>query len=101
MSNTTINMKSEYLTSKEQELVEFLTDKLIEVAWNPSMRKDFILQTSNHEQYRFNKYDIPSELEHCALFRFNIYNDNYERALMWAEQDERAGVARLIWRVSG
>ena len=76
MSNTTINMKSEYLTPEEQEFDNLLTDQLIEVIRNPSMRKDFILQTSNHEQYRFNKFDIPSELEHCALFRFNIYNDN-------------------------
>lgn len=86
MSNTTINMKSEYLTSKEQEFVEFLTDKLIEVAWNPSMRKDFIVQASDTEQYRFFKEDIPSEIENKALFLFNIVNGNYERALLWARQ---------------
>ena len=41
MSNTTIDMKSEYLTPEEQEFDNLLTYKLIEVVRNPSMRKDF------------------------------------------------------------
>ena len=86
MSNIAIDKKLEDLTSEEQEFVELLTDKLIEVAGNPSMRKEFIVQAPVLEQYRFFKSDIPSEIEHIALFRFNFYNDNYERALLWAEQ---------------
>lgn len=41
------------LTQEEQEFDNILTDKLIEVAYNPSMRKDFIVQASDTEQYRF------------------------------------------------
>lgn len=74
------------LTQEEQEFENILTDKLIEVAHNPSMRKDFIVQASDTEQYRFYKEDIPSEIENKALFLFNIVNGNYERALQWAEQ---------------
>lgn len=74
------------LTQEEQEFENILTDKLIEVAHNPSMRKDFIVQASDTEQYRFYKEDIPSEIEHKALFLFNLVNGNYERALQWAEQ---------------
>lgn len=74
------------LIKEEQEFVDVLTEKLIEIAKNPSMRKDFIIQPSASAQYRFFKEDIPSEIEHKALFMFNIANDNYERALLWAEQ---------------
>lgn len=74
------------LTQEEQEFDNILTDKLIEVAYNPSMRKDFIIQASDTEQYRFYKEDIPSEIERKALFLFNLVNGNYERALQWAEQ---------------
>ena len=72
------------LTQEEQEFENILTDKLIEVAHNPFMRKDFIVQASDTEQYRFYKEDIPSEIEHKALFLFNIVNGNYERALQMA-----------------
>ena len=51
-----------------------LTDKLIEVAQNPKLRKDFIVNASATEQYRFFKEDIPSEIEHIALFRLNEIN---------------------------
>lgn len=57
------------LTQEEQEFDNILTDKLIEVAYNPSMRKDFIIQASDTEQYRFFKEDIPSEIENKVQSR--------------------------------
>ena len=74
------------LTPKEQEFDNLLTDKLIEVAQNPKLRKDFIVNASATEQYRFFREDIPSEIEHIALFRLNEINGDFNRAAIWAEQ---------------
>ncbi len=81
------------LNKEEQTLIDLLTDKLIEVAHNPNLRKDFIISYAQTKEdgknvttsLRFYKdEDLMSEIEHQALFYINI--EDSERAAYWLEQ---------------
>ena len=78
------------MNKREKEFVNLLTDKLIEVAHNPNLRKDFKVQGIGLGQYRFFSEDIPSEIERIGLFYFNLLEGEDKRALFWIEkvQDE-------------
>lgn len=78
------------MNKREQKFVNLLTDKLIEVAHNPNLRKDFKVAGIGLGEYHFFSEDIPSEIERIGLFYFNLLEGDDKRACFWIEkvQDE-------------
>lgn len=74
------------LTKREQKFVNLLTDKLIDVAHNPKLRKGFKVEGIGLGQYYFYSNDVPSEIERIGLFFFNMLEGENNRAFFWIEQ---------------
>lgn len=78
------------LTKREQKFVNLLTDKLIDVAHNPKLRKGLKVEGIGLGEYYFYSNDVPSEIERIGLFFFNMLEGENNRAFFWIEQVQDA-----------